>query len=348
MSSNLDFAQCIRGAYDEDNQRLRVDALLSATIVAPPGLEVAITDSDDSIKIGNGSGVYAAVTPTNALKVDGSAVVQPVSQSGAWTTGRTWTLLAGDDSVNVGNFPATQNVNVTNSTLAVTQSGVWSTGRTWTLSSGTDSVNVGTLTSITNTVHVDDNSSSLTVDNNGTFAVQAAQSGAWNITNITGTVSLPTGAATETTLSAINGKLNSLGQKTMANSVPVVIASDQSNLTSRISDGTDVALVSTNGDLKTSDGLRSGGVYGVLTLTTANTAYEVKIGVSRLANRKLVLVHANATGIYWGLDNTVTTTTGFPLAANQSIEFNVDPDSSFQIWAVSGTNAVTVNVMENP
>jgi hypothetical protein len=39
---------------------------------------------------------------------------------------------------------------------------------------------------------------------------------------------LPTGAATETTLSGINGKLGSLGQKTMANSAPVVIASDQS------------------------------------------------------------------------------------------------------------------------
>src|SRR3972149_4153300 len=48
---------------------------------------------------------------------------------------------------------------------------------------------------------------------------------------------LPTGAATEATLLtraseatlvAINGKLNSLGQKTMAGSVPVVLASDQS------------------------------------------------------------------------------------------------------------------------
>lgn len=36
--------------------------------------------------------------------------------------------------------------------------------------------------------------------------------------------------ASEVTVSAINGKLNSLGQKTMANSVPVVIASDQSPL----------------------------------------------------------------------------------------------------------------------
>lgn len=34
------------------------------------------------------------------------------------------------------------------------------------------------------------------VTNAGTFAVQAAQSGAWNITNVSGTVTLPTGAAT--------------------------------------------------------------------------------------------------------------------------------------------------------
>lgn len=48
---------------------------------------------------------------------------------------------------------------------------------------------------------------------------------------------LPDGASTSalqttgnTSLSAINGKLNTLGQKTMANSMPVVIASDQSTI----------------------------------------------------------------------------------------------------------------------
>jgi hypothetical protein len=51
-------------------------------------------------------------------------------------------------------------------------------------------------TDSTGLVSVDDNGGSLTVDNAGTFAVQAAQSGTWNITNISGTVSLPTGAAT--------------------------------------------------------------------------------------------------------------------------------------------------------
>ncbi len=39
---------------------------------------------------------------------------------------------------------------------------------------------------------------------------------------------LPTGASTEVTLASIDAKLNSLGQKTMALSAPVVIASNQS------------------------------------------------------------------------------------------------------------------------
>lgn len=58
-----------------------------------------------------------------------------------------------------------------------------SSGRLWVNASGA-------------AVPVTDNSGSLTVDNGGTFAVQAAQSGTWNITNVSGTVSLPTGAST--------------------------------------------------------------------------------------------------------------------------------------------------------
>lgn len=98
-------------------------------------------------------------------------------------------------------------------------------------------------------VNIQDGGNSITVD--GTVA--ATQSGAWDITDITGTISLPTGAATETTLAAIlaqldvptsdlateatlatmltlagfEARINTLGQKTMANSTPVVLASDQ-------------------------------------------------------------------------------------------------------------------------
>lgn len=75
------------------------------------------------------------------------------------------------ESVFVTNFPTEMIVNqgtspwVVSGTVAATQSGVWSVDRTWTLASGTDSV-------------------------------AAVQSGTWNINNISGTISLPTGAAT--------------------------------------------------------------------------------------------------------------------------------------------------------
>lgn len=55
-----------------------------------------------------------------------------------------------------------------------------------------------------------------------------SQSGTWNINNISGTISLPTGAATESTLSAISGKLPAtLGSKVAAQSISVVQAPDQ-------------------------------------------------------------------------------------------------------------------------
>jgi hypothetical protein len=95
-------------------------------------------------------------------------------------------------------------------------------------------------------VNIQDGGNSITVD--GT--INAVQSGTWNINDITGTVSLPTGAATSalqttgnSSLASIDGKLNSLGQKTMANSVPVVIASDQT-----------VIPISDNGGSLTIDG----------------------------------------------------------------------------------------------
>lgn len=64
-------------------------------------------------------------------------------------------------------------------------------------------------------VNIQDGGNSITVDG----SVSATQSGTWNITNISGTISLPTGAATETTLSSLNGKV------TACNTGAVVIGS---------------------------------------------------------------------------------------------------------------------------
>jgi hypothetical protein len=66
--------------------------------------------------------------------------------------------------------------------------------------------NVDTVTTVASVTSV---SGSVTVINPGAFAVQATQSGTWNV-GVTGSVALPTGAATESTLSAINGKLPAL------------------------------------------------------------------------------------------------------------------------------------------
>lgn len=65
------------------------------------------------------------------------------------------------------------------------QAGTWSVGRTWTLSSGTDSIS-------------------------------AVQSGTWNINNITGTISLPTGASTSANQVTANASLASIDSKLTA------------------------------------------------------------------------------------------------------------------------------------
>lgn len=49
--SRLDHQQCIQGSYDETTGRLRVDAAISASIIAAPGLEVSISSIDDSILV---------------------------------------------------------------------------------------------------------------------------------------------------------------------------------------------------------------------------------------------------------------------------------------------------------
>jgi hypothetical protein len=78
-------------------------------------------------------------------------------------------------------------------------------------------------------VPVSDGGSSITVD--GTFwqTTQPVSGTFWQATQPVSASSLPlpTGAATETTLSSVNTKTPALGQATMANSSPVVIASNQ-------------------------------------------------------------------------------------------------------------------------
>lgn len=88
------------------------------------------------------------------------------------------------------------------------------------------------------------------------------------ITQITGTVPLPSGAATAAnqateiaSLSSIDGKLGSLGQKAMAGSAPVVIASDQSAVPVSISGNQAINLVQVAGaSVATGHGTATGAI----------------------------------------------------------------------------------------
>ncbi|GJE29801.1 hypothetical protein [Methylobacterium organophilum] len=102
--------------------------------------------------------------------------------------------------VQITNFPATQ---------AVTQSGTWSFGLSGAIPTGSNTI--GAVTQAGGPWSV-----------SGTVA--ATQSGTWNLNNITGSITLPTGAAQDATLTA---RLGTLGQKTSAGSAPVVFPSDQ-------------------------------------------------------------------------------------------------------------------------
>jgi hypothetical protein len=308
-------------------------AISAASLPLPSGASTEATLAAASAKLPATLGQHSmAASLSVALASDQSSI--PVTQSGTWTTGRTWSLSTGSDSVNAaqsgtwivqpGNTANTTAWKVDNS--AVTQpisaaalplpsgastSALQTSGNTslsaiaasvaaidtgtpaalgqttmsasmpvtiasnqasfpvklydsddvgitstfgslnvyvggGTVSAGLDSedrnygtpagttlrtasmLGVGsTAVSNSNPVPVSDAGGSLTVD--GTVA--ATQSGTWNITNVSGTVSLPTGASTESTLAATSAKLPAtLGQKAMAASMAVVLASDQTSI----------------------------------------------------------------------------------------------------------------------
>jgi len=136
-------------------------------------------------------------------------------------------------------------------------------------------------------VPVSDNGGSITVD--GTVA--ATQSGTWNINNITGTVTLPTGAATETTLAAkatestlqsIDGKITACNTNSVTINAPLpsgtnnigdvdVLTLPNVTLASQTNPFTSAIPVSDNGGSITVDGTVAATQSGTWNVTV-NTA----------------------------------------------------------------------------
>lgn len=146
------------------------------------------------------------------------------------------------------------------------------------------------------------------------------------------------GGTSDNNLIEVGGAPVSEGQKTMANSLPVVLASDQSPI-SVVSSGS-----------STVSGTVSTNVLGLNVFQTSQYAVgmsAVQITPTPLTNRSSMSIKAVCTGsnaIYLGNSNSVTTSTGFPLF-NGDVT-NLDLTGASQVWAIASAVSQTMYAME--
>lgn len=91
QNPQLDPGQIIKRVYDEDNDRIRVDA----NVTAPDGSSILIDATTDSIKIGNSAtGPFLNVNPDGSINVEGE-----VTPSGLHVAGRVTTMAVSTSAV---------------------------------------------------------------------------------------------------------------------------------------------------------------------------------------------------------------------------------------------------------
>lgn len=143
------------------------------------------------------------------LDVNVTNATLAVTQSGAWTItsnqGTSPWVVSGTVALDAATLAALETITVNqgtspwtvDGTVNAAQSGVWTVALDAATLAALETITVDQGTS---PWIIGDGGGSITVD--GTVA--ATQSGTWDINNISGTISLPTGAATETTLALVN------------------------------------------------------------------------------------------------------------------------------------------------
>lgn len=184
---------------------------------------------------------------------------------------------------------------------------------------GTASADVITVQGIASMTPIVVDGSGSTQPISGT--VTANQGGTWNINDISGTISLPTGAATETTLAAASAKLPAtLGQKTSANSMAVVVASDQS------------AIPTSN-----TPGANGSGSSAAATVSTVIT-------LTAPANAKgfiLMIMDTSTANVRWSIGRTASATLGQQLQPGRDTGF-IPCSHDVSLCAESGTQTYDI------
>lgn len=259
IDSKLTSPLTVTGPLTDTQLRATPVPVSMASTPLPTGAATAANQATQITQETNTANSTASIdskTPAlgQALAAASVPVVLPAAQITTLTPPTTVTVQQPTGSnlhVQIDNFPATQPVS---GTVTVTQA------------TGTN-------------LH--------TVIDSGTVA--ATQSGTWNINNISGTVSLPTGAATETTLAAASAKLPAtLGQKTSANSLAVTLASDQSAIPTN---ATQAGYSRTNAP-----------VYSVYSTTNVTTsAYVQMVASTTSATKQVQIFDSSGQSLYFAV-----------------------------------------------
>ena len=211
----------------EDGDSSTLADVLDLTNSNPLTVAIVDTNGDQIASFGGGvqyteGDVDASITGTATLMEVSGNTLQPIQ--GSVADGLLVNLGSNNDVTVTGTVAATQSGtwNITNVSGTVSlPTGASTAANQATMITSLSNIDAGTPAALGQTtmaasmpvviasnqtaIPITDNAGSITVD--GTVA--ATQSGTWNITNVSGTVSLPTGAATETTLSSILGKYTS-------------------------------------------------------------------------------------------------------------------------------------------
>ena len=271
INTKLDANQVLKQAYDEPNQRLRVDATLSATIG-----DVIIKDAD---------GDELAVNPDGSINVQiagGGLQVEISAADGdniAISDGTNTASVNPDGSLNV-NLVGTSEVKITD---GVDDLAINADGSINSIVTATD-LDIRNLQFSTDKVDITGSN----VGIQGTVTVQATDLDIRNLQFTQDKVDVSGSSVTEvnssgilTELQSIDSKLPSLGQQTAANSISVTLASDIGPLVANVELN---AFTNTNPDnvqlVGSINGTATGTKYGIVN----NLRLQILDAHDRVAN----------------------------------------------------------------
>jgi len=274
--TKLSSEQVLQQSFDESNDRLRVDASVSATIgdiqINAEESDVAIKDRvtdnllkinadgsiDVNVNIDAADGDNVAISDgANTLNInpDGSINVDGISTEAKQDVGNT-SLSSIDSKLNsVSNRLIVDGSQVTQPISALSLP--LPTGAATEAKQDTEIAKLTSIETILNSID-----SGIPV----TGPLTDSQLRASPVPVSVASLPLPTGAATEakqdvgnTSLSSIDSKLNTLGQKLSAGSVPVVLASDQSAINVNLNNDP----IKISGTIDGASGTEYGFVYNI-------------------------------------------------------------------------------------